>query len=110
MRHNILLLGLVAGTFLNGAAATRPPARFYVSSDGNDAWSGTLREPATEDGPFATLTRARDAVRELIKAGLDNDVCVYICGGRTTCPRVSCWVRKTRGPTNIPFRIWRIIK
>jgi len=40
---------------------------FYVSPKGNDAWSGTLAEPnATKtDGPFATITRAKLAVREL---------------------------------------------
>lgn len=40
--------------------------RFYVSTDGNDQWSGTLPTPNsdTTDGPFATLIRARDAIRE----------------------------------------------
>ena len=40
-------------------------ADFYVATDGNDAWSGTLASPNAEksDGPFATLQRARDAVR-----------------------------------------------
>ncbi|MCL2058540.1 MAG: right-handed parallel beta-helix repeat-containing protein [Oscillospiraceae bacterium] len=40
---------------------------FYVATDGDDAWSGTL--PATSadktDGPFKTLDRARLAVRAL---------------------------------------------
>jgi parallel beta-helix repeat protein len=47
-------------------------ANFYVALDGRDsrgadAWSGTLPEPngAGTDGPFATLSRARDAIREL---------------------------------------------
>lgn len=40
-------------------------ANFYVSTAGNDAWSGTLAEPnpAGTDGPFATLERAQEAVR-----------------------------------------------
>ncbi len=40
---------------------------FFVSPVGNDNWSGTLAEPNVEgtDGPFATLHRAKDAVREL---------------------------------------------
>ena len=40
---------------------------FYVSPTGNDSWSGTLSEPnaAGSDGPFATIERARLAVREL---------------------------------------------
>ena len=44
-----------------GAGAT-----FYVATNGNDGWSGKLLEPNAlkTDGPFATLGRARDAVRE----------------------------------------------
>jgi hypothetical protein len=40
---------------------------FYVATDGRDDWSGRLAEPnaAKSDGPFATLARARDAIREL---------------------------------------------
>jgi len=40
---------------------------FFVSPHGNDSWSGTLPDPnpAGTDGPFATLARAQQAVREL---------------------------------------------
>ena len=40
---------------------------FYVSPVGNDNWSGTLPDPSSNhvDGPFATIEKARDAVREL---------------------------------------------
>ena len=36
----------------------------YVSPAGDDRWSGRLAEPnaAHNDGPFATLARARDAL------------------------------------------------
>lgn len=39
---------------------------FYIATSGCDAWSGKLPEPneAGTDGPFATLDRARMAVRE----------------------------------------------
>ena len=39
----------------------------YVATNGRDDWSGTLPEPnaAGTDGPFASLARARDAVRQL---------------------------------------------
>lgn len=42
-------------------------ALFYVSPAGNDAWSGKLADPnqTRTDGPFATLQRARDAIRVL---------------------------------------------
>ncbi len=42
-------------------------ADFYVSTNGNDAWSGTLPEPNANgtDGPFLTIKRAQKGVREL---------------------------------------------
>jgi len=58
---------------------------FYVSPRGNDAWSGKLPEPDKRgtDGPFATLVRARDAVRELKKTAPlpEGGVTVFIRGG-----------------------------
>lgn len=57
-------------------------ADFYVATDGSDSWSGTLAEPdaSGRDGPFASLARARDAVREL-KNGRSRDIVVLIRGG-----------------------------
>ena len=42
-------------------------ADYYVSPTGNDSWSGTLPDAngAGTDGPFLSLSRARDAVREI---------------------------------------------
>lgn len=58
---------------------------FYVAPGGNDAWSGALAAPngAKTDGPFATLRRARDAIRQLKKQhGLpDGGVTVVLRGG-----------------------------
>ncbi|MBU0638114.1 MAG: right-handed parallel beta-helix repeat-containing protein, partial [Planctomycetes bacterium] len=54
----------------------------YVATSGNDAWSGRLAEPNADktDGPYATLDRARDELRELRTAdGLP--------GGATVCLR-----------------------
>ena len=45
---------------------------FYVSTEGNDTWSGRLPArdaTAGSAGPFATLERARDAIRALKQAG-----------------------------------------
>ena len=62
--------------------AAEPTADFYVSPRGSDTWSGTLSEPngPRTDGPFATLQRARDAVRETGK-DRSGDVVVLIRGG-----------------------------
>ena len=60
---------------------------FYVSTDGKDSFSGTLpaRNQKGTDGPFATLERAREAVRELRRrhGGTlpEGGVRVYIRGG-----------------------------
>ena len=55
------------------AAATN--ADFYVATDGSDANIGTYAQP------FATVARARDAVRPLVAAGLKRDVKVLLRGG-----------------------------
>ncbi len=57
-------------------------ADFYVSPTGLDTWSGAIAEPASNgsDGPFATLKRARDAVREL-KQNKKGDIVVSVRGG-----------------------------
>ena len=51
------------------ASAEHRSARvtFYVAERGNDRWSGTRADvsPDGRDGPFATLDRARDAIRAL---------------------------------------------
>ena len=60
-------------------------ATFFVATNGDDHWSGKLAEPNTQgtDGPFATLTRARDAVRQLrSKGGPAGPVTVMVRGGR----------------------------
>ncbi|MGQ9564495.1 MAG: right-handed parallel beta-helix repeat-containing protein [Thermogutta sp.] len=59
---------------------------FFVSPQGNDAWSGRLAAPNGEqtDGPFASLQRAQQAVRELRQKepSREQPVVVAIRGGR----------------------------
>jgi len=57
----------------------------YVSTKGNDSWSGFLPEPDKPgvDGPVATLERARDIIREAKYSGkLDGPVNAWLRGGR----------------------------
>ena len=70
-------------TLLPQSNITTPPADVYVAPDGNDSWSGTFAEPDLDegDGPFATLARARDAVRALKVAQPNRDVLVLIREG-----------------------------
>ncbi len=66
-------------------AAQEEGLSFYVSTEGNEAWSGKMEEPndGQSDGPFATLEQARDAIRKLKADGpLEQPIHVYIRGGR----------------------------
>jgi hypothetical protein len=53
---------------LEGVTATsidnRVAVNFFVSTKGKDTWSGKLANPGENDGPFATVARARKAVRD----------------------------------------------
>jgi hypothetical protein len=55
---------------------TSAKADFYVATNGADS------NPGTTGAPFATLGRARDAVRKLVSAGLTRNILVVIRGGR----------------------------
>ncbi len=61
MRRNYLILCLAACCGVTGALG----ATFHIAPNGRDAWSGQIAQPNPDrtDGPFATLERARDAVR-----------------------------------------------
>ncbi|MCD6507181.1 right-handed parallel beta-helix repeat-containing protein [Candidatus Poribacteria bacterium] len=70
---------------LNIATASASVA-FYVSPDGDDSWSGKLpvSDEDRTDGPFASLERTRDAIRELKtsqEGKLKQPVIVYLRGG-----------------------------
>jgi hypothetical protein len=65
-------LGVAVAVFVPGTSpvvtAKEPltgptPIEFFVSPQGDDSWSGRLAAPGDKDGPFATIERARDAVR-----------------------------------------------
>ncbi len=82
----------LVGLSVSCAWAIQPEkADFYVSPNGNDAWSGKLAQPRPngEDGPLASLRAARDAIRRLKTQGdLTKPVLVVIRGGtyRTSEP------------------------
>ena len=77
----VLCLLFLAG-WVGGCA--QPRADFYVAPDGRDDWSGRLPTASVlkTDGPFATLHRARDAVRALkAEARSDRPYVVMVRGG-----------------------------
>ena len=56
---------------------------FFVAPGGDDDWSGRLPGPEGGDGPFATLRRARDAVRGLIRESAKRQpITVLVRGGK----------------------------
>lgn len=71
----IILMVLFA---YKGVAETGPEAGrvdFFIATNGSDLF------PGSKDRPFATLARARDAVREQLSSGVDRDIRVQIHGG-----------------------------
>lgn len=70
----LLLVGPFLGECWGAPSGLPPKTDFYVSVDGSDTWSGKLASPNAQgtDGPFASLERARDAVRDLKKSKSDD--------------------------------------
>jgi hypothetical protein len=79
---------------------------FFVSSRGDDAWSGTLPVPNASgtDGPFLSLWQARDAVRLSLAEG--NHPCVFIREGRYRFDYFLLLVSTDSGTEDHPV-IWR---
>ena len=76
MRLMIVVIVLVAGLGVCQASrAAGGGADFHVAATGRDDG------PGTRDKPFASLGRARDAVRAKIAGGLTADVTVLVHGG-----------------------------
>lgn len=66
----VALMILTTQQTASGAVPAKPrpgPGIWFVAPNGNDAWSGRLPAPnrSKRDGPFATMARARDAVRQM---------------------------------------------
>ncbi len=78
-----LLVALVVGMTAASGAEADQSADFYVSPHGSDRWSGTRPDVRAggSDGPFATLERARDAVRSLKASRHGHPVTVLMRGG-----------------------------
>jgi|LQYC01.1.fsa_nt_gi hypothetical protein len=63
--------------------STTPARTFYVATNGNDKWAGTLPTPnlSGNDVPVATLQQARNAIRELRQNDSKNAFTVLVRGG-----------------------------
>lgn len=61
-KHGGPLMVLLIGWMVSAQAA---PLKLYVAPGGNDGWSGRRADAKGKDGPFATIARARDAIRKI---------------------------------------------
>ena len=92
MLSPVLVLGLAFLAADKPALGVEHPeaVKLYVSTQGNDSWSGRLAEPngAKSDGPLASLKGARDAIRTLRKSpgGLPHGAVVLIRAGIYSLP------------------------
>ncbi|MBT3271044.1 hypothetical protein HN371_28140 [Candidatus Poribacteria bacterium] len=79
-----MTFGLLPTLVSVALVASVEPIEIYVATDGNDAWSGALPAPNTsgDDGPLATLTAARDAVRKIRADKPHSPTTVWVRGGR----------------------------
>ncbi|MHB9131581.1 MAG: right-handed parallel beta-helix repeat-containing protein [Armatimonadota bacterium] len=77
---------------------------FYISPDGNDAWSGLLSAPNADgtDGPFATIAAAQQAVRAVPREPVWTEpVTVYLCGGRYEVTEPLCFTAEDSGQAEV---------
>src|SRR5262249_36514601 len=84
-------------------SARSTAVEFFVSPKGDDTWSGRVAIPGQNDGPFATLRRARDAVRALLKTSTERlPVRVVLRGGTYFLDAVVEFGPEDSGTENAP--------
>lgn len=78
----VLVLGL-AGCGREETTIRPAPGLFFVATNGNDNWSGKLPKPNADftDGPFATIEKAKEAVRVFKSKNTNTQPIVYVGGG-----------------------------
>lgn len=87
-------------------ANTNKETNFFVATNGNDNWSGMLAEPNANktDGPFATLSRARDAIHSLkMNGNLKNPVTVMVRDGKYFLDEPFILTKKDSGTQDCPI-------
>jgi hypothetical protein len=98
-------LGCALFAPFSASAAPRLPD-LYVSTLGNDAWSGRFSEPSTrgDDGPLASVDEAKARVVELRRREPDRDraVVVAIRGGIYSLLRPITFGPEDSGTSNSP--------
>lgn len=111
IRYLSLLLSLSLGWLCTATAA-----EFYVSPNGNDAWSGILADAQNihgkDDGPFRTVARAQEAVRTLKKStenqpGEPTPIVIELRGGTYSLDQTIILTPEDSGISETAPIIWR---
>lgn len=100
------LATILAATFLAVSCRGALAVTFHVAPDGNDAWSGRLERANRDgtDGPLASLSGARDAVRRLkAESPLREPVHVVIADGRYALLETLTFAPEDSGTESCPI-------
>ena len=83
--QSIILLFLIQIILFSCSKQELAENAFFISKNGDNSWSGKLDKPNKDktDGPFATLQKAKQAVRTLKNSNSfpNNDLTIYIRKG-----------------------------
>ncbi|MCX8064350.1 MAG: right-handed parallel beta-helix repeat-containing protein [Candidatus Hydrogenedentes bacterium] len=105
-----IIVSLLLHTFLF-TEEIREPIIIYVSTLGNDEWSGNYPEPLSDnkDGPVATLERARDLLREKRGNNLGKGGVVLIRAGNYFLKNTLYFEDVDSGSEEFPI-VWQAYK
>lgn len=85
LQRSVVVVFLLPALLVLAAALPAEALTLFVAPEGNDAWSGQIARPneTQSDGPVASLTGARDALRRLRAAGslASGEIIVTIADG-----------------------------
>ncbi|HCO96946.1 MAG TPA: hypothetical protein DIU00_23910 [Phycisphaerales bacterium] len=100
MKNYIVIISLALANVVIAEQTT-----FYISPEGNDAWSGSLSEAniAKSNGPLATLEGARKAVRARIEEGLIQPIKVLIRNGEYALDSTVVFSKEDSGTKACPI-------
>ena len=98
-------LGLLILTLVTNCQAQTAEADYYVAPGGKDSWEGRMPVPDGKgNGPFATLERARDAIRQLKADGkLNRPVTVMLREGTYALSRTFVLEPEDSGTEGAPI-------
>jgi parallel beta-helix repeat protein len=108
----LLILSLLGMALAASGTAWAEAPVYFIAANGNDAWTGKVPDPeaAGQDGPFATLARAREALRSHgSENGLPEGGTVYVRGGAYYLSETLVLGRTDSGTPDHPV-IWQAFR